>query len=118
VLSAQKGLQDHLGRIMQYCDKAREVAATLSQFLQIEIMPNPPQTNMMHLFLHGDRNKLVLAALSIAQETRTWFFSSLAPTQIPGYAGFELTVGEATLDLSNQEIADLFEMLFARSEER
>jgi threonine aldolase len=117
VLSAQKGLQDHLGRIKQYCDKAGEIAGTLSQFPQIEVMPNPPQTNMMHLFLRGDREKLISAALSIAQETRTWLFSSLAPTQIPGYARFELTVGDAALDLSNEEIADLFEMLFVRSEE-
>ncbi len=118
VLSARKGLQDHLGRIRQYCDKAGEVAATLSQFPQIEVMPNPPQTNMMHLFLRGDREKLALAALAIAQETRTWLFSSLAPTRIPGYAAFELTIGEAALDLSNEEIASLFEMLFARSEEQ
>ncbi len=118
VLSARKGLQDHLGRIRQYCDKAGEVAATLAQFPQIEVMPNPPQTNMMHLFLRGDREKLASAALAIAQETRTWLFSSLAPTGIPGYAGFELTIGEAALDLSNEEIASLFEMLFARSEEQ
>ena len=116
ILSAQKGLQDHLGRIKLYCDKAREVAVTLAHFPQIEIVPNPPQTNMMHLFLHGDREKLQQSALEIAQETNTWLFAGLAPTQLPNYSAFELTVGEATLDLSNEEISGLFESLFARSE--
>lgn len=116
VLSAQKGLQDHLERIPLYCQKAREVAATLAPFSQIEIVPDPPQTNMMHLYLRGDRDKLQHAALAIAQETGTWLFAGLAPTPLPNYSKFELTVGEATLDFSNGEIAGLFKSLFARSE--
>jgi hypothetical protein len=32
----------------------------------------------------------------------------------PGYTLFELTVGEATLDLSGQEVVELFQMLLTR----
>jgi hypothetical protein len=38
----------------------------------------------------------------------------LAPTLLPGYTLFELTVGEATLDLSGQEVVELFQMLLTR----
>ena len=37
-----------------------------------------------------------------------------APTLLPGFTLFELTVGEATLDLSGQEIVELFRMVLAR----
>jgi hypothetical protein len=69
---------------------------------------------MMHLFMRGEREKFEAAALDIAQKTGTWMFSRLAPTRIPGVTMFELTVGEATLDLSGEEIVALFEMLFSR----
>jgi threonine aldolase len=114
VLSAQKGLKERLGRMEAYHAKAKEIAALLTPFPQIEIVPNPPHTNMMHLFLRGERDKLAAAILDIAKETGTWLFYRLAPTFLPSYTMFELTVGEATLDLSNEEIAGLFQMLLAQ----
>ena len=116
VLSAQRGLEKHLGRIPDYCAKAREVAATLAQLPQIEIVPDPPQTNMMHVFLRGEADRLNAAALAVAQETGIWLFYGLAPTQLPNYHKLEFTVGEATLDLTNDEIFDLFARLFKQCE--
>jgi threonine aldolase len=116
VLSAQRGLEKHLGRIPDYCAKAREVAATLAQLPQIEIVPDPPQTNMMHVYLRGEADRLNAAALTVAQETGTWLFYSLAPTPLPNYHKLEFTVGEATLDLASDEIFDLFARLFSKCE--
>ena len=48
------------------------------------------------------------------KETGIWLFYRLAPTPLPGYTLFELTVGEAILDLSGQEIVELFQMLLTR----
>lgn len=115
VLAAQKGLRERLGHMEAYHAKAKEIAALLAPFSEIEIVPNPPHTNMMHLFIRGEQNKLEAAALDIAQQTGTWLFYRLAPTLIPGVTMFELTVGEATLDLSRKEIVALFEMLFSRA---
>ena len=114
VLSAQKGLRERLGRMEAYHAKAKEIAALLAPFSQIEIVPNPPQTNMMQLFMRGERDTLEAAALHVAQETGTWLFYRLAPTLLPGFTMFELTVGEATLDLSGKEIVALFQILFSR----
>jgi threonine aldolase len=114
VLSAQKGLRERLGRMEAYHAKAKEIAALLAPFSQIEIVPNPPQTNMMHLFMRGERDTLEAAALHVAQETGTWLFYRLAPTLLPGFTMFELTVGEATLDLSGKEIVALFQILLSR----
>jgi len=112
VLAAQKGLTERLPRMEAYHAKARAIASVLSAFPQIEIVPDPPHTNMMHVFLRGDAGKLQEASLAIAQETGTWLISWLAPTPIPTYQKFELTVGEATLDLPDEEIGKLFQLLF------
>lgn len=59
----------------------------------------------------AERDKLEAAVLDVAQQTGTRLFYRLAPTLLPGFTMFELTVGEATLDLSGKEIVALFEML-------
>lgn len=115
VLSAKKGLADHLEQIPMYYAKARSVAEVLASFPQIQVVPNPPHTNMMHLFLHGERDKLIEAALDIAEETGTWLFAALAPTPLPSYHRLELTVGDATLDLPDEAIRTLFQLLFAKA---
>ena len=115
VLSAQKGLRERLGRMESYHAKAKEIAALLAPFSEITIVPNPPHTNMMHLFLQGERAKLEAATLEIARETGIWLFSWLASTQLPPFTMFELTVGEATLDLSKQEIVAAFQSLLTRA---
>jgi threonine aldolase len=114
VLSAQKGLRERLGLMEAYHAKAKEIAALLATFEGIEIVPDPPHTNMMHLFLRGGRDALEAAALDVARETGIWLFYRLAPTPLPGFTLFELAVGEATLDLSGQEIVDVFRMVLAR----
>jgi threonine aldolase len=114
VLSAQIGLRERLGRMEAYHAKAIEIATLLAPFAEIEIVPDPPHTNMMHLFMRGERDKLEAAALDVAKETGIWLFNWLAPTLLPGLTIFELTVGEATLDLSGQEIVDVFRMVLAR----
>jgi len=116
VLAAGKGLTEHLARMPAYYDKARSLAAALAALPQISIVPDPPQTNMMHMYLRGDRERLVVAALGIAQETGTWLFPALRPTSLPDLHTLELTVGAATLDLPDAEIADLFRQVFARAE--
>ena len=115
VLSAQKGLRERIGRMESYHTKAKEIAALLAPFSEVTIVPNPPHTNMMHFFLRGEQARLEAVALEIAKETGIWLFSWLAPTMLPGLTMFELTVGEATLDLSDQEIVTVFQQLLTRA---
>ena len=109
VVSAQRGLNDRLPRMQAYHEKAVEIAAALEGMDGVEIVPNPPQTNMMHLFLRADGDKLVDAALKISEETGVWISSRFASSPIPAYRRWEMTVGDATLEIPTGEIADLFE---------
>jgi threonine aldolase len=116
VLAAQQGLADRLGRIELYCQKAAAVAEALRAIPQIVIVPDPPVTNMMHLFIRADHARLEAAAVELARETRVRLVRSFTPTPLPGYQKAEFTAGDATLDLANDEIAALFQLLLQRAE--
>lgn len=117
-ISARLCLAKRLPRMGAYHQRALELAEWLGGFPQIRISPNPPHTNMMHIFLQGDREKLEFAALEIAQETKCMLFKSLSPTPVPDVHKFELSVGDAGLELDQQEILELFTSLFVRTEQR
>jgi hypothetical protein len=51
-----------------YHAKAKDVAALLASFSEIEIVPSPPHTNMMHLFIRGERDNLEAATLSLWED--------------------------------------------------
>lgn len=111
VLSARHGLDTRLARIPQYCAKAIEIAAILKSLPGIELLPDPPQTNLMHVFIRGEKDRLEEATGKIAREQKIWLFRYFAPCRIPGYCKVEFTVGDATLEFSVEEIRRLFEEL-------
>ena len=115
VLSARHGLEQRLGRMADYHRRAVEIASDLAAFPQIAIVPNPPQTNMMHLYLPGDRDRLLAAAVEIAEESGLGVLRALAPTPLPGYHKWEFTVGDATLALSREEITATIGALLERA---
>jgi threonine aldolase len=107
VLSARQGLAERLDRMADYCRHARAVAAALAELPQVEIQPNPPHTNMFHMFLRGDRVRLDRAALEVASETGVWLFHPLRLTSIPTYQMVEYVAGDASLDVAPAEAAAL-----------
>jgi threonine aldolase len=115
VLAAQNGFAERLGRMEAYCAKAKAIAVVLSNFPQIELVPNPPHTNMMQVFVRGELDKLREANLDLAQETHVWLLSWISPTAIPAYQKCEVSVGDATMDLSDEEIGELFRMLVEKA---
>lgn len=112
VLAARQGCAQKLPRMGIYHEKALEIAAGLSAVQGIELAPNPPHTNMMHVFLRGETEPLLDARNQIAREKKIILFYSLGPCQIPGYAMFELTIHENSLSFCRDEIENLFTELF------
>jgi threonine aldolase len=115
VLSAKMGLETRLDRMSAYHNKAIVIATTLAEFPEIEVMPNPPHTNMMHVFVRGDADRLEEAALDIAREQKVWLVNGFMPCQIPAYQKFELTVGDGALEFGREEVKELFERWIARA---
>jgi threonine aldolase len=112
IVSARQGLRRYLPGIAQYCTRAREIAAILSEFDNVEVTPNPPPTNMMHVYVRGDRERLKEAALEISRESGVWMPAGWNNTAIPEWTMFELTCGEGSLSISDSEVRELFARLF------
>ncbi len=99
-LSAQLGFERNLAKMAAYRTRAIEIAAALTQIDGIEIVPNPPQTNMFHAFLRGEREALEARAHAYARESGTFVFGRLAATVQPDVHKWEFVVGNATMALS------------------
>jgi threonine aldolase len=108
VLAARAGMTARLGRMAAYRDKAVEIAERLAAVPGVEIVPRVPPTNMMHVYLRGDRARLEDAAMVVAEESSTWLFKGLRESVLPRLSYFELTVGDAAMALDPWEIAGLF----------
>lgn len=115
VVSAKRGLDERLCRMSAYHEKAVEIAAALDAMGAVEITPNPPHTNMMHILLRADQARLPDAALSLSEETGIWIGHRFPSTSIPAYQRWEFTVGDATLEFPTDEIAGLVERLLDRA---
>lgn len=112
VVSARLGLQRYLPRVSQYCERARAIAQILSEFENVRVTPDPPHTNMMHVYVRGDYKTLREAALRIAQESRVWMPPGWNTTAIPEWSMFELSCGEGSLGIADDEVRSLFGRLF------
>ncbi len=115
VVSAQVALDQRLDRMAAYYDNAGAIATALRDIPGVEIVPDPPQTNMLHIYLRADRERLLESAIAIAAETGTFITSRLGDSPLPAWQKLELTVGDATLDLPDDTIASIFEQWLARA---
>jgi len=115
VLSARANLRRQLDRFGAYQQRAQAVARVLSGVPGITVKPDPPQTNMMHVYLQCDAEALMEANVEIARTERVLLFRRLLPTGVPGLAAFELAIGDAAEALTDQEIGAYFQDLMARA---
>jgi threonine aldolase len=115
VVSAELGLDERLPRIPAYVEHARAIGAALAGVDGIEVVPDPPQTTMFHVLLRGDRDRLADAALAVAAERRVLLFADPDPTTSPAWHKHEVTVGEVTLALPAEEVAELYAELLQRA---
>jgi threonine aldolase len=116
VLAAQKGVEDRLQKMALYHEKAKEIAAAIHDIPQIQIFPDPPHTHMAHIYLKGDREKLVEAEKQVRESHQLTLFGGLREGKLEGYGLFEFFAGDATLDLEVDEVLDAFLALFKLAE--
>jgi threonine aldolase len=112
VLSAKMGLDSYLGNMEAYHQKAVEVSEILTSFTEINVLPEPPHTNMMHVYVDADFESLEKANIEVAQEMGILLIGYLARTSLPGIQKFEVTIQDAALELSAEEVRIAFVELF------
>jgi threonine aldolase len=115
VVSARLALDRRLDRMAAYHDKTVNLAAALRGHPDIEVTPDPPHTNMVHIYLRGERDRLIDAALATAADTGIFITRGLRDSPRPAWQTLELTTGDATLDLPDDTIRNLFDQWLARA---
>ena len=115
VLSAKKGLDEHLPHVKAYYEKTVEIAAALSDIDGIEIKPAVPQCNRMFVYFRRDSERLNNAVLDLASETQTLLFYHSQRSPLPAYTMIDISIGNAALDIPTDEIAGLFADLMQRA---
>jgi threonine aldolase len=116
ILSARTNLRQRLDRFPHYHERAVAIAGVLRSVPGVVVKPEPPQTHMMHVYLHGDPERLTAAAMDVAREEHVSLFRGLRPTDLPEWSMFELSIGDAADALTNDEIRDYFTRVMAAGE--
>ncbi len=99
------GLRLRAPRMPAYVEHARAIAAALTDVPGVEVVPAPPVTPMMHLYLRGHADTLDSALRRIATEQGLWTWGSTSRTDLPTWQVVELSVGDATLEFAPIEVA-------------
>lgn len=76
---------------------ARAIAAALTATPGIRVVPETPQTPMMHLLLSTTPERYAENAKRLAESDKLWVWPRAAATADPDVARLELAVGSATL---------------------
>jgi threonine aldolase len=109
--SALAALRKRLPLMSVYYEHARAIADELRRIPNVQIVPDPPQTPMMHLRLRVDEKAFLSAARRIAQEDSIFTWTGTSPTDTPSLRGVELTIGDATLQFPPTEVARIVQQL-------
>jgi threonine aldolase len=105
--SALSGLRLRLPRMPSYVERAIEIATALRDLPGVEVVPDPPQTPMMHLLLDVDLEDFRERARRLASEDGIWTWPEVAATGSPHRHRAELTVGDATMRIPVAEVREI-----------
>jgi threonine aldolase len=108
--SAMTGLDRRLPLMPRYVETARQVAAALRDVPGVRVVPDPPQTHMVHLLLEVSADAFDANARKLAEEG-VWTWQRGMPTLDPGVQRVELAVGDATLEWDPGELAGVIARL-------
>lgn len=109
--SALAELRSRRSRMREYLEHGRRIAAALAGLEWIRVLPDPPETSMMHIQLSVSKAELLDRALGIAESEGVWTFAEPFAVDHPTQLRIELSVGDATLGFSPEEIRRLLDRL-------
>ena len=111
--AALTGLRERLPMMPRYVEHAKAIAQELRKLPNVEVVPDPPQTNMMHLHLRVDEAAMKRAACRVAREQGVFTWPASMPGHSPSARKVEFTVGDATLAFTPAEVAAVVGALVA-----
>ena len=111
--SALSCLDRRLPLMPRYLAHTRAIADALRGVPGVQVVPDPPQTPMMHLLLRTSTAGFRAAAVRLAKDQGIWTWPESASTADPRIQRVELSVGDMTLALPPGEVARIVAELAA-----
>lgn len=108
VLAARYGLRERLPRVPQWRAYLTSLADALRPLDGLRLLPDPPHTNMVHIALRGDGERMIAACEAIARDPGVLLVRGLVPGPTEGEWRFELNVCDAAAAVPPAEAAELF----------
>ena len=109
--SALALLPDALAQMPARLVHARAIADALADVASVRVVPDPPQTPMLHLLFSTSAEQFKANAKRITEETGLWLWPTAMITGDPAVVRCELTVGRATLAHKPEFIAGVLAAL-------
>ncbi len=109
--SALTQLRAKLPKMPAYYRHARAIARALQGLDGVEVLPDPPQSAMLHVRLSTTEALLRRRCLAIARRERIWTVPRAFAVEGPKLLRIELGVGDGTLELAPGEVRRLFATL-------
>ncbi len=106
-------LDRRLPLMPRYLAHARAIADALRGVPGVQVVPDPPQTMMMHLLLSTSAAGFRAAAVRLAKDQGIWTWAESASTADPRTPRVELPVGDITLALPHAVAAGIIAELAA-----
>jgi threonine aldolase len=116
--SALSALRLRLPRMPSYYRRALAIADAVRELPGVEVLPDPVQSPVMHLRFSVTLDELRDRVVEIARTEKVWTFARPWASLGPRLQELELHVGDATLELSPEEIRRLFMRLTGASPAR
>ena len=101
--SALSCLRRRLPLMPGYLQRAREIADAVRDLPGVTVVPDPPQTPMLHLLLRTSPDAFAAVVRTLAADG-LWTWEKAQPTGDPGAVRVELSVGDATMALPVAEV--------------
>jgi threonine aldolase len=109
--SARTSLQQRLPRMHEYVANARAIGEALAGVDGVRVVPDPPQTAMMHLLLDVSAEQFDANVRRLAQDDGVWTWAKPMSTVDPHTQRVEMGVGDATLQWEPKEVAEVIAQL-------
>lgn len=109
--SALTCLRRRLPLMSAYLEHARAVADAVRDLPGVQVLPDPPQAPMLHLRLRTSQAAFRAAARRLATEQGLWTWPRPMTTGDPAVLRVELSVGDATMAHTPQEVRDAVAVL-------
>jgi threonine aldolase len=111
--SALTCLRRRLPLMPSYLNRAREIAEAVRDLPGVSVVPDPPQTPMLHLLLRTSPEAFTAAVRTLAAERGLWTWERAMTTGDPAVQRVEFSIGDATTALSIDDIRSAVGVLSA-----